>query len=723
MNTRRPTFPILFLSLLFWGAAIAQEMAWTEIQNGIWKASVGEPEAISLLKAADIHPQVGALNKLPAAVFPFLKDKIKTKIVDGETYLQFPLSREEQIFGLGLNFKTVHQRARIMRLHVDHYGGEDNGRTHAPVPFYVSSKGYGVLIDAARYITVYVGTGVRVAADDPPVVRDRNTDKQWDPQPYSDAVEILVPAKGTDIYVYGGSSPMEAVQRYNLFNGGGYLPPKWGLGFTQRVPTLYTQDDIIREAQEFEDRDFPLDFIGVEPGWQSMSYPCTFEWDETRFPDPKGFIGDLSEMGVRSNLWMNPYVSPVGSLYPKLKGLTASHTVWNGLVPDFTLGETRELFKKHFMQNHLEIGVSGYKIDEVDGYDSWLWPDVATFPSGYSGEQMRQVYGLMVQDMTAKWFKELNQRTYGLVRASNAGASALPYVIYNDYYSHKDFITALVNSSFIGVLWTPEVRASKTAEEWLRRMQTVCFSPMAMLNAWADGTKPWSFPEVERSVREVANLRMQLLPYIYSTFAQYHFQGIPPFRSMNLVNGFTYDPDVAEGELNSTDNPYKVAIKSEIKDQYMMGDNILVAPMFAGEKQRKVILPKGKWFDFYNGEFVGENEVITITPGLEKIPLYVRDGGIIPMIPAQRQTPKNGKKSNLIIRYYGTKEGDFVLYDDDGVSFDFEKGQFSKVDIRINKDKKGFLRGTIGSPAKGEPYSYNKKVTWEFMTKSTDKKQ
>src|SRR3989449_5835933 len=81
---------------------------------------------------------------------------------------------------------------------------------------------------------------------------------------------------------------------------------------------------------------------------------------------------------------------------------------------------------------------------------------------------MRQVYGLVLQRATAELFHERDRRTYGLVRGSNAGAAPLPYVIYNDYYSHLDFITALVNSSFIGVLWTPEVRSSKTSEEWLR---------------------------------------------------------------------------------------------------------------------------------------------------------------------------------------------------------------------------------------------------------------
>lgn len=107
-------------------------------------------------------------------------------------------------------------------------------------------------------------------------------------------------------------------------------------------------------------------------------------------------------------------------------------------------------------------------------------------------------------------------------------------VIYNDYYSHEDFITALINSGYSGVLWTPEVRSSKTSEEWLRRMQTVIFSPMAMINAWSSGTKPWSFPEVEKEVREIAMLRMQLMPYFYSEFAKYHFEGTPLFRGMNL---------------------------------------------------------------------------------------------------------------------------------------------------------------------------------------------
>lgn len=711
---------LIFVLSIVYQSHSQTTIQWKEQHPGIWKAIVGKPEKITLLSAANAKPNINALSNLSKTSFPLDKPDIKVEIIDHKTYLRFPLEKEEQIFGLGLNFQTVNQRGRILNLHVDHYGGKDNGRTHAPVPFYVSSKGYGVLIDVARYITVYAGTAIRTDAKHPPVLRDRNTDKQWEAQPYSDAIEILIPAEGANIYVFGGPTPMNVVQRYNLMNGGGYLPPKWGLGFTQRVPTLYSQDDILKEVKSFEEHHFPLDFIGVEPGWHSMAYPCTFEWDKSRFPDPKGFLQTLAQKGISANLWLNPFVSPVGSLYPKIKPYTGSHTVWNGIVPDFTMPQARQLFKDHFMKHHLSIGVGGYKIDEVDGFDSWLWPDVATFPSGTTAEQMRQTYGLMVQNMTGSWYKEINKRTYGLVRASNAGASNFPYVIYNDYYSHKDFITALVNSSFIGVLWTPEVRASKTAEEWVRRMQSVCFSPMAMLNAWADGTKPWSFPEVEQAVNDVANLRMQLLPYLYSTFAQYHFEGKPPFRAMNLVEGFGFKSTTEAGTFDATANPYAMTIKKDIKDQYMMGDFVLVAPMFAGEKSRDVYLPQGKWYDFYTGQLVGENQVIKVTPALDKIPLFVKDGGIIPMIPVRQRAPKANETLPLTVRHYGTAPNSLQLYDDDGTSFDYEKGQYSFTKLAVTKTTDGKLRGEIATPPTGKPFGYTKEIKWEFMTSPTN---
>lgn len=708
--------PLLFALLLISFSIHAQPLKWVEVGNGIWKVSVGKPESFDLLKAADVKPNTAAIQKLPSPPFPLVKNDIVVRFQDGKTYLRFPLVREEQLYGFGLNFQTIHQRGRILRLHVDHYGNNDNGRTHSPTPFYVSSKGYGVFINSARYLDVYAGSNVRKDSKNPPELQDRNTDKNWSARPYSDAVEILVPAQGVEFYVFAGPKPMDVIRRFNLFNGGGCLPPRWGLGFTQRVNRLYTADDVKKEAAEFEEKGYPLDFIGLEPGWQSASYPCTFEWDKGRFPDPAKFVKEMSDKHIRLNLWTNPYVSPKASIYAKIEPYTASHTVWVGAIPDLSMPQARKVFFDKFEQDHINIGVSGYKIDEVDGYDSYLFPDVTTFPSGRSAEQIRQTYGLLVQKYSTEVFRKKNRRTYGLVRGSNAGGVSFPYVIYNDNYSHQDFITALINSGFAGVLWTPEVRASKTSEEWLRRMQTVCFSPMAMINAWSSSTKPWSFPDVANEVKEIAQLRMQMMPYWYTEFAKYHFEGTPPFRAINLEEGFISESGKEKNTKSLEENPYEEALNKEIKDQYMAGEYLLVAPVFTGQTSRKVILPKGNWYDFYTGDYVGNGEIINVTAALNKIPVFVKDGGIIPMMAPILHAPEPNQKVDLEIRHYGKKNNASQLYDDDGETFDYEKGAYSWRELKAEKQADGQWKGSISAPIAGKPNTIAH-VSWKFMTK------
>lgn len=707
---------VLTAFLLFCFSSRAQQRAfsWQRVAPGVWKAVVGKADGPTPLSVAAVQPKLDGLTKLGPAAFPALLAGSVHRQADNKTFLRFPLHQGEQLYGLGLNFKAVQQRGTIKTLHVDHYGGRDNGRTHAPVPFYVSSLGYGVLINSSRYITVYAGTAVRAEGPETPPEMNRNTNRNWKAQPYSDAVDVVVPALGTEVYIFAGQTSMEVMQRYNLYCGGGTLPPKWGLGFTHRMPTLFTDQQILNEVLDFETKGYPLSFVGLEPGWQSHSYPNSFVWDSTRFPQPARFLAELASKNIRTNLWINPYVSSHSPMFKKVLPYTGSHTVWVGRVPDFNMAPARTLYKDLFTSQHLSLGVSGYKVDEVDGYDQWLWPDVATFPSGISAEQMRQIYGLQFQKMTADWFRERNQRTYGLVRGSNAGASALPYVLYNDYYDHRDFITALCSSSFAGVLWTPEARSSKTSEEWLRRMQTVCFSPMAMLNAWADGTKPWTFPDVANEVKAVMNLRMQLLPYLYTTFAQYQFEGKPPIRAMNLVDGFSFDERTTVGTLNSTENPYAVAVKKDVKDQFMVGDFLLAAPLFAGETSRKVILPAGKWYDFYTGKLAGEGEVIEITPGLANIPLFVKDGGIIPMIPPRLHSSEATEKLPLTVRHYGQAAATWALYDDDGITFDYARGKYTWTQLSVSRNSKGEWTGTWTPP--NDPTFHYTGVSWVFMT-------
>src|SRR4051812_45218018 len=108
------------------------QLQWKVVAPGVWKAIIGKPESYNLISASGAKPSIAALSKLGQAGFPLTQSKISASIEDGKTQLRFPLDTEEEIYGLGLNFQTVHQRGRILQLHVDHYGHEDNGRTHAP---------------------------------------------------------------------------------------------------------------------------------------------------------------------------------------------------------------------------------------------------------------------------------------------------------------------------------------------------------------------------------------------------------------------------------------------------------------------------------------------------------------------------------------------------------------------------------------------------------------
>jgi alpha-D-xyloside xylohydrolase len=704
------------LLLVSCGGKDQTKASFEETLSGVWKLNVGKPEKINLLSELHIAPKTEAIQKMEKVTLPISRDDIEIKLIDGKTYIRIPLEKEEKIFGLGLNFKTVEQRKRIMRLHVDHYGGKDDGRNHAPVPFFVSSRGYGALINSARYIDAWIGSSVRKDTKNQSPVRDRTTDRNWKSEQYSDNLEFLVPAEGVEIILFAGPTMEDAVRRFNLFNGGGVLPPRWGLGFWQRVRTQYSDNQVREEVAEFEKRDFPLSVIGLEPGWMSRAYPCTYEWDTVRFPKPEAFIKEMSDKNIKTNLWFNPYVSPEGELFKKIEPYTGTHKVWGGIIPDFTLPETKRIFMDHFDRHTLAKGVSGYKMDENDGIDAWLWPDVAVFPSGNTAEHLRQLYGSIMQDITMQAFRQRNQRSYGLVRAGNAGTTSFPYVIYNDSYNHREFITALINSSFIGVLWTPEVRASKSSEEWLRRMQTVCFSPLAMINAWADGTKPWSYPDVVNEVNEISKLRMRIIPYLYTAFADYAFEGIPPFRAMNLEPGYQADQKIEKGTLDATENPYALAVVKEMKDQFMVGRDLLIAPLFAGETEREVILPQGRWYDFYTGAFAGEGEIIKVAPGLSKIPVYVRDGGIVPLWPPI--TKITGKdKHPLEVRHYGTKASSYSLYDDDGETFNYEKGEFGRIALSVETNEKGEKKGTVKLPENGKVWSFSE-FNFKFMTES-----
>jgi alpha-D-xyloside xylohydrolase len=700
-------------------SAGAAALQFTELAPGVFEARVGTPERLTLLAAAGQPPRREALAKLPGAPLPFDARETAARIASGKVALRFPLAEDEEIYGLGVDFKSLRRTGATLRLHVDHWGGVP-GRTHAPVPFYVSSRGYGVLVDSARYVDFYVGTAVRLGAQRKPPVIDRTTGgKAWSAQPRADSVEALVPALGARVLVFAGPTALDAVRRYNLWSGGGALPPKWALGFMTRTPTAYTAEQALAEVREFRSRGIALDMLGLEPGWHDHAYPCSFEWDRSRFPEPRAFLAELERLHVRANFWFNPYVSPTAPLHARLLPFAGSHLVWNGIVPDYSIDEARAAFAEHLRRTVIELNpaaVGGFKVDEVDGYDRWLWPDTAVFPGGHDAEQMRQTYGVLVQRLLLELFRRGNRRTLGQVRGTNAGASPLPFVIYNDNYAFDEYVTAVANSSFAGVLWSPEVRAGD-GEDMLRRVQAVCFSPLALFNGWATDTKLWTHAAVVDDIRAAIRLRLRLLPYWYTAFARYHFEGTPVVRAMPLVPGFDSRARSEDERLDATSNPYAAGRVPEAKDQFLVGDALLVAPIAPGAKSRRVVLPAGKWFDFHTGRQAGEGPTtIEVAPTLAEITLLVRDGSIVPLLGVERQwAPSRDEVLPLEVRHYGHEPGAFELYDDDGETFDYERGEYGWTRLEVARATSGEWRGSVRADPRGKKWRYGE-VTWRFVT-------
>jgi alpha-D-xyloside xylohydrolase len=606
---------------------------WKQVYPGVWRASFGTPEHYTPVSSRLVSANVEAFAKLPRA------DDLPDLSIEGKRtvrgyVVRLPLQPDEQIFGFGLQLLSFAQRGKKKVARVNADPKIDTGDSHAPVPFYVSTGGFGVLVDTARYAAFYFGDArlkpTHAAADSGsganPDPNYAHTVKESD----SGNIVIEVPsAAGVDVYLFGGPEMLDAVRRYNVFSGGGHVPPEWGLGFWYRNEARATQQSALALASEFRDRKIPCDVIGLEPGWQSHAYSCTFTWDKERFPDPDGFARSARSQQYRINLWEHAFTHPASPLFPSIESCSGDYGVWGGLVPDFAGRQARDLFSDFHGKMLIDMGVSGFKLDECDNSDytsGWSFPECSLFPSGIDGEQMHSVFGLRYQMAIWDAFRKRNQATYGLVRSSGALAAPYPFVLYSDLYDHRQYIRALVNSGFSGLLWCPEVRQAVSEEDLIRRLQSVVFSPLAQVDCWYMKSPPWkqldraknnagellpNWESLEARCREIIGWRMQLVPYLTAAFQRYADDGTPPFRAIVL------------------DSPRDKRLYS-VDDQYLIGDRMMVAPLFAGESERKVVLPQGVWHDFWSGEHHEGGEEIVISASYDHIPVFVRTGSIVP---------------------------------------------------------------------------------------------
>jgi alpha-D-xyloside xylohydrolase len=635
---------------------------WKLVYPGVWRARFGLPERFTPVTNRLVPPHVEGYQKLPAAdVAPL--PPIEGKRTKRGYMVELPLRSGEQIYGLGLQLLSFAQRGKKKTARVNADPRVDNGDSHAPVPFYVTTEGIGVLIDTARYATFYFGDARKKPTHAMASVKDANPDPNYTHNVQEGdvgTVTVEVPnAEGVDVYLFAGPTMLDAVKRYNVFSGGGIEPPEWGLGFWYRMDARTNQESALALGKEFREHKIPCDVIGLEPGWQTHAYSCTFEWDKNRFPEPEGFVRSAAEMNYKVNLWEHAYTHPASPLFPALQSCSSDLGVWGGLVPDFAGERARKAFGDYHGKTFIDKGISGFKLDECDNSDytgGWSFPEFSQFPSGVDGEQMHSVFGQGYQMAIWDEFRKRHQPTYNLVRSSGALAAPYPFVLYSDLYGHRDYIRALVNSGFSGLLWCPEVRDAVSEEDLIRRLQSVVFSPLAMVNGWYIKNPPWKqlnrqqnnadhllegWEKLEVRCREIVDWRMQLVPYLKAAFQRYAQDGTPPFRALVL------------------DSPSETRLRT-VDDQYMVGDRMMVAPMFAGEASRKVVLPEGNWHDFWTGEALKGGDEIVVSATTEKIPVYVKSGSLVPWadVGLHAGAPETQR---LTVRVYGDGSIPFVL--------------------------------------------------------------
>ncbi len=571
------------------------------MQAKIYRLTLGTPEqhVPTAYAPASLVP-VTALQPYQVPQLRFSTSRRGCKLV-------LPLTENTKIYGFGLQLREFDHRGNKLTLRVNADPVSKSGDSHAPVPFFATNEGWGMYVDTARNAVFHCGSDLLDRTGFSGEKREVMTSTQQLYAAQGSATAVMtveVPiAQGVDVFFFTAEKIVDIVSAYNLFSGGGCLPPLWGLGNIYRCRSTFDQAQVLDMAQKFRQMEIPCDTLGLEPGWQTRFYPCSFAWSE-KFPQHGAMLARLREMGYHVNLWEHIFTHSDSPIYPKLQPYAGDYLVWKGLVPDLSLTEAADIYADHHRQLCAE-GVSGFKMDECDGSDftgGWSYPDCAVFPSGMDGEQYHHLVGTLIcQTME----KVLGKDTLSQIRSMGALAASYPFVLYSDLYEFRDFLNGTVNAGFSGLLWAPELREAQDREELVRRLQLVTFSAQSLINAWYLDDMPWVPLDAVDEAKEILSNRMRFLPYLYTAFYDYRTAGKPPVRALVC--------DWPEADA--------------VDDQYLFGD-LIVAPIAPHQQERRVWLPAGTWYDVFTGERFAGGTHLRATAG---IPVYAQEGTLLPL--------------------------------------------------------------------------------------------
>lgn len=525
-----------------------------------------------------------------------------------------------------------------------------------------------------------------------------------------------------DYYVIYGPAPADALEGVGMLLGTTPLPPRWALGYHQSRYG-YESEAVVRDiATQFRERDIPCDVIHLDIEY--MDGYRVFTFDPETFPDPGKLVADLGQRGFRVVPIVDPGVKVEPGYEVYQQGLerdafvrTAGGEIFEGYAwpddaafSDYTRPDVREWWGD-LHQRFVEHGISGIwndmneptlferpfsQIDAIDIEMGEIQPGTIDLDAiqGPNGErtthaEVHNLYGSgMAQACYEGLRRHLNgERPFVLTRSAFAGIqrwSACWMGDNNSWWDHLEM--AMPQLMNVGLSGVPFVGVdvggfadNATGELFARWMQFGVLTPFCRGHT-LKGTiphEPWAFgARVEKICREYLQLRYRLLPYIYTLFWEASQRGAPVLRP--LLYHFPNDPATYH-----------------LHDQVMLGPFLMAAPVYrAGREHRHVYLPAGEWYDWWTDELIqGPTHRLARAP-LEKMPLYVRAGAILPSGPDLRYVDEHPLDPLTLDLYPG--DGTFRLYEDDGLTFAYETGEFCTTRYRLRREE-GRLHLDIGA--------------------------
>ena len=515
----------------------------------------------------------------------------------------FSLAPGEKIYGCGESPTSLNKAGQKINLFVTDPQGPESPDMYKPIPFFFSNRGYGMFMHTSAPVTCDFG------------------------QSYIGATKLFMADETMDIFIFFGE-PKDILSEYTALVGRPQMPPLWSFGTWMSRITYFSEAEGREVAKQLRANKIPSDVIHFDTGWFGVDWQCDYAFAADRFDNPKQMLDDLKAQGFRTCLWQLPYFTPKNKFVPELveKGLYVKNgkgqLPYEDVVLDFTNPETVKWYQEK-LGNLIKMGVGAIKVDFGEGA-----PLDAVYANGRSGLYEHNLYPLRYNKAVADITRQIHGENIIWARSAWAGSQRYPL--------HWGGDAATTNTGFQGTVraglsiglsgfsfWSNDIGGfvTSTPQNLYRRWLPYGFLTSHSRLHGAPPTEPWLYNDKNflNYFRKCAELKYKLMPYVYAQAKESSENGWPMMRALL----FEYPDDPGAWM---------------VEDEYLFGNNLLVAPMLEDGTSRDVYLPgKDKWIDYQTGKVYnpGWNHVEC---GELSIVIMVKDGSAIPHIPVAQCT-------------------------------------------------------------------------------------